>query len=131
MQCFLHVIVQWGQQRVSHVQWRQTGHQSDTQGACRAVNQWTSTGGGGRGRWFTSAWNTLIRTIILLMGITKGTSEEVQGRITQTTHCLRQGPLPQTHMVKCPCTLHWIKCPCTLHWYHDIMQVETKDSTYT
>ena len=27
-----------------HVQWRQTGHQSDTQGACRAVNQWTTTG---------------------------------------------------------------------------------------
>ena len=25
-------------------QWRQTGHQSNTQGACRAVNQWTTTG---------------------------------------------------------------------------------------
>ena len=33
-----------GDSRGSHVQWRQTGHQSDTQGACRAVNQWTTTG---------------------------------------------------------------------------------------
>ena len=27
-----------------HAQWRQTGHQSDTHDACRAVNQWTTTG---------------------------------------------------------------------------------------
>jgi len=38
---YMHV---WGEQRVSHIQWRQTGYQSDTQGACRAVNQWTATG---------------------------------------------------------------------------------------
>ena len=42
----LKVVHVWGQQRVSHVQWRQTGHQSNTQGACRAVNQWTTSGSG-------------------------------------------------------------------------------------
>ena len=38
---YMHVCEQ---QRVSHIQWRQTGHQSDTQGACRSVNKWTTTG---------------------------------------------------------------------------------------
>ena len=41
LKVYMHV---WEQQRVSHVQWRQTGRQRDTQGACRAVNQWTTTG---------------------------------------------------------------------------------------
>ena len=82
---------------MSHVQWRQTGHQSDTQGACRAVNQRTTTGGVGRGRWFTSAGNTLIRTIILLMGITKGTSESARPHYPDHTLPETRTTPPNTH----------------------------------
>ena len=38
-------------QRIYHVQWRQTGHRTDTMDACRAVNQWPTTG-----NWHNTTW---------------------------------------------------------------------------